>query len=319
MSAGVIRIGVEAVALRGPGLLDWATSRTVLIGDAAYRAAPIELDAPAQLSAAERRRAVPSVKLALGVAAACVAQAGRDHVGFDQAALPARRDQVGLPAGRDPGLDQAGCDQVGLPAVFASSGADGETIAAILAALVTPGREVSPTRFHNSVHNAPSGYWGIATRSREAVTSVSCFDATFGAGLLEAGVEAVTSGRKVLLVAYDLPYPEPLNRLRPIDRAFGVALLLTPPRGASGGAPASVSGRVLAELRVAISAAGEPSRCADPGLEALRRGNPAARSLPLLVRLACGSAGRIRLDLSRGLLDVEVVSCGASGERADQC
>jgi hypothetical protein len=127
----------------------------------------------------------------------------------------------------------------------------------------------------------------------------------------------------VLLVAYDLPYPEPLNRLRPIDTAFGVALLLTPPRGASGGAPAGVSlgvsRRVLAELRVAISATGEASRCADPGLEALRRGNPAARSLPLFVRLACGSAGRIRLELSRGLLDVEVVPCGASGGRVDQC
>jgi hypothetical protein len=298
MSPGVIHIGVEAVALRGPGLLDWETSRAVLRGDAPYRAAPIVLDPPAQLSTAERRRAVPSVKLALGVAAACM-------------------DQAGL------GRDQAGCDQAGLPAVFASSGADGETIAAILAALVTPGRDVSPTRFHNSVHNAPSGYWGIATRSREAVTSVSCFDASFGAGLLEAGVQAVTSERKVLLVAYDLPYPEPLNRLRPIDTAFGVALLLTPARRMSGGAPGDaplgVSGRVLAELRVAISPAGGASRCADPGLEALRRGNPAARSLPLLVRLACGSAGRIRLELSRGLLDVEVVSCGALGEGAARC
>jgi hypothetical protein len=288
MSAGVIRIGVEAVALRGPGLLDWATSRTVLIGDAPYRAAPIVLDAPAQLSAAERRRAVPSVKLALGVAAACVAPTGHDQLGLDPAELPA---------------------------VFASSGADGETIAAILAALATPGREVSPTRFHNSVHNAPSGYWGIAMRSREAVTSVSCFDASFGAGLLEAGVQAVTSGRKVLLVAYDLPYPDPLNRLRPIDTGFGVALLLTPSPDGSEHTP----GRAPAELRVAISAAGELSRCADPDLEALRRGNPAARSLPLLARLAGGSPGRIRLELGRGRLDVEVVSCGALVEREGPC
>jgi hypothetical protein len=312
MSAGVIRIGVAAVALRGPGLLDWEASRPVLRGDAAYRAAPLVLDPPAQLSAAERRRAVPSVKLALGVAASCVGQLGCVKAGF------------GPPGFDEAGLDQVGLDQAGLPAVFASSGADGETIAAILAALVTPGREVSPTRFHNSVHNAPSGYWGIATRSREAVTSVSCFDASFAAGLLEAAVQALTSRRKVLLVAYDLPYPEPLNRLRPVETGFGVALLLTPPRGgasgeAAGGVPGDVSGRAAAELRVAIGGAGEPSRCTDPGLEALRRGNPAARSLPLLVQLACGSTGRIRLELSRGLLDVELVSCGAFGERAARC
>jgi hypothetical protein len=292
MSRGVIRVGVEAIALRGPGLPDWQTSRTVLSGAAAYRAAPIVLDPPAQLSAAERRRAVPSVKLALGLGAACVAQMGPDPAGFD-------------PTGPDPAaFDPAGVDPAGMPAVFASSGADGETIAAILAALATPGREVSPTRFHNSVHNAPSGYWGIAAQSREAVTSVSCFDASFAAGLLEAGVQAVTSERRVLLVAYDLPYPAPLDRVRPIDAGFGVALVLAPP------------GHAVPELRIAVGAGGAVSRCADQALEALRRGNPAARSLPLLVVLAGRSAGRVRLDLSRGGLDVEVAPGEVPGAAA---
>jgi hypothetical protein len=51
------------------------------------------------------------------------------------------------------------------------------------------------------------------------------------------------------------------------------------------------------------------STCADAGLEALRRGNPAARSLPLLTRLAARSGGTIILPLSHGVLDVAVVPC----------
>jgi hypothetical protein len=267
MNPGSIRVAVEAVALCGPGLPDWTSSQAVLTGAQDYRAAPIVLQAPAQLSAAERRRAVPSVKLALGVGAAAVTESELD-----------------------PG---------NLPAVFASSGADGETIVGILAALATPSREVSPTRFHNSVHNAPSGYWGIATQSREAVSSVSCYDASFAAGLLEGAVQAVAGGRPILLVAYDLPYPDPLDRARHIDAGFGVAFVLTP----------ASSRHALTELRMTVTAGGAASDCADHGLEALRRGNPAARSLPLLVMLARRSRGNVRLDLSHGTLDVGVVPC----------
>jgi hypothetical protein len=263
----MIRVGVEAVAICGPGLANWETSRRVLLGQSAYRPEPIVLEAPAQLSPAERRRAIPSVKLALGVGAAAVARSG--------------------------------LDPAGLAAVFASSGADGETIVAVLSALATPRREVSPTRFHNSVHNAPSGYWGIAVQSREAVTSISGYDASFAAGLLEAGVQAVAGARPVLLVAYDLAYPAPLDAVRPIEGGFGVALVVRP-------AP---SDGALAELVIGVGAGGDASGCADDGLEALRRGNPAARSLPLLALLAGRSAGSVRLELSHGVLEVEVMAC----------
>jgi hypothetical protein len=289
MNSSVIRVSVEAVAVCGPGLPDWETSQPVFSGHQAYRPAPIVLQAPAQLSAAERRRAVPSVRLALGVGAACVAHWGQA-------------------AGLDPGS---------LPAVFASSGADGETIVAILAALATASREVSPTRFHNSVHNAPSGYWGIAMQSREAVTSVSCYDASFAAGLLEAGVQAVAGARPILLVAYDLAYPDPLDRVRHIDAGFGVAFVLRPASSAAAervppdlAPPDPVPpGRALAGLGLRVTTGSAANGCADPGLEALRRGNPAARSLPLLVMLAARSAGRVQLELSHGSLEVEVVPC----------
>lgn len=265
-----VRVWVEAVELLGPGLPYWDTARPVLAGNEPYVPADLVLPPPMQLSPAERRRAIPSVRLALAVGAAAIARSGLD------AAI--------------------------LPAVFASSGADGETIGGILSALALPAREVSPIRFHNSVHNAPSGYWSLAVRSREPVTSLSAHDGSFAAGLLEAAAQTVCGDRAVLLVAYDLPYPDPLHGVRPISASFGVALVLSPARSA----------RSLAELHVAtdaMAAADEPTECVGHCLESLRRGNPAARSLPLLAALAARSTGLVRLELGRSGLGIGVTPC----------
>jgi hypothetical protein len=45
--------------------------------------------------------------------------------------------------------------------VFTSSGGDGDVIHHICETLTQPGREVLLTRFHNSVHNAPAGYYQL--------------------------------------------------------------------------------------------------------------------------------------------------------------
>jgi hypothetical protein len=45
---------------------------------------------------------------------------------------------------------------------------------------------VSPTLFHNSVHNTPAGYFSIATGIQTASVSLSAGDNTFSAGLIEA-------------------------------------------------------------------------------------------------------------------------------------
>jgi hypothetical protein len=161
--------------------------------------------------------------------------------------------------------------------VFASSSGDVDTVHDILGTLATERREVSPTRFHNSVHNAPAGYWAVATGSREPSTSLCAFDDSFSAGLLEAAVQAAVDQRPVTLTAYDLPYPEPLNTARPIDGMFAAALVLTPE-------PAN---RTIAALTIAPGRRDTvASTMTDARLEQLRRGNPAARSLPLLAAIA---------------------------------
>ena len=247
---------VEGVGLVGPGLAGWQASRPILAGTNAYAQAPTVIPVPEVLPAVERRRAGKSVKLALAAGLAAAADSGR--------------------AARD------------LAAVFASSTGDGENLHAICEALASDDRLISPTRFHNSVHNAPSGYWGIATGATQPADSLAAFDASFGAGLIEAlGRLAAEPSQSVVLIAYDAPYPEPLHATRPIPDGFAVALVL-----------ASGSGK---GARIAVEArADAPTPLADPALESLRRSIPAARSLPLLALLASQKAGRAVIEYLDG-------------------
>jgi Beta-ketoacyl synthase, N-terminal domain len=246
--------------VRAPGLAGWAASRNVIAGIDAYAATPPELPA-SPLPPAERRRMVHTVKLALALGVEVFAAAGRESA------------------------DTA--------TVFASSGGDGETIHQILAALASDVHDVSPTRFHNSVHNAPAGYWSIATRSHAPSTSIGCHDASFAAGLLEAAVQAAVEDRAVALIAYDVSYPEPLHSVRPLAPLFGAALVLVP----------SPTPQAVAQLRVEVRPrVGELSSMASLPLESLRRASPAARALPLLAALARGAADTVMLEYMSGLM-----------------
>ena len=90
-------------------------------------------------------------------------------------------------------------------------------------------------------------------------------------------MQCLASEQAVLLVACDVPYPEPLHTVRPLPDSFAVALLLVPPAQAHAQAP-------LLSVRSGPESAA--TACQHPGLDALRQGIPAARSLPLLQALA---------------------------------
>lgn len=246
---------VEGIGIWAPGLPGWETACAVLRGDQPHDNVlqpmpPIDLLPPA-----ERRRLAPTVKLAMTAALGAVADAE--------------------------------ADAKMLSSVFACSGGDGETIHQILLTLTTGAREVSPTRFHNSVHNAPSGYWAVATQARTPSTTVSAHDRSFAAGMVEAMTFVAVEATPVLLVAYDQAYPEPLHSARPLTSAFGAALVLTP-----GPSP-----RTRAKLGLDLGEGWvSETGMSDPALEALRVGNPAARALPLLDMLANGRSGPVYLE-----------------------
>jgi hypothetical protein len=257
---------IQGVGMLGPGLADWSSARAVLNGETPYVAVRTVLPLPGVLPPAERRRAGRVIKIALAVGAEAVAQAAAD----------ART----------------------LPTVFTSSGGDGDNCHEICLTLATRDRLISPTRFHNSVHNAASGYWSIAHGCTQASTSLCAGDASFAAGLLEALAQLACGARAVLLLAYDADYPQPLRAKRPIPDAFGTALLLTAPDSAVA----------LPRLQLSLSDA-PATTIANAELESLRRSIPAARSLPLLERLAQRRGGTVVLDyLDSARLAVEVLA-----------
>lgn len=244
------RVIVQRVGMIGPGLVGWLASQAVLRGERPFQKTPLPALTAGILPPNERRRTTPLIRLALTTAL--------DAIGDELASIG------------------------GVATVFASSGGDAETVDKICRTLHVANHPVSPTLFHNSVHNAPAGYWAIATGSTAPSTSLSAYDGSFGAALLEGVAQASVEQCRVLIVAYDVPPPAPLHAKRPLTDAFGCALLID--SGVTAKGPA---------LEVSLVPEESEDRVADSGLEQLRLGSPAARALPLLVALAQGVPGRV--------------------------
>jgi len=248
----VICAHLDAVGLAGPGLASWSDGVAVLADESAYRSGESPRCTSELLPANERRRVSSTVRLALKVAEEAMAHSS----------LSMER----------------------VCSVFASRDGDTEVIDKICVALTQPERPVSPTQFHNSVHNAAAGYWAIAARSPMPSTTVSAYHASFVAGLLEACAQLEVEARPVLLVAYDYPAPAPRAACVGAYPPFAVAMLLTP-----DATPQSTRLQIETVSRQPV----QVMQCA--ALEQLRVSNPAASGLPLLRALAAGGASQVVL------------------------
>ena len=258
---------IEGIGLIGPGLDGWTTSRAVLAGEALYQPQKTILPAPELLPAAERRRSSDITKLSLAIMLEAVSAAR--------------------------------LDAANLPSVFTSSSGDGYNCHAINEMLASDDREISPTRFHNSVHNAASGYCSIATGSMAPSSVLCAYDGSFGAGLLEALTQVAVDKTPCVLVAGDTGYPEPMHSVRKVYDALGIALVLAPIQ----------SPQAIAKITVSMTDA-KADRLEDTVLEAVRLSIPAARGLPLLHALALNQPGKVVLDyLGSTRLAVDVSPC----------
>lgn len=234
---------IEGIGLLGPGLESWQACQSILSGQQVYVPQKTIIPAPELLPAAERRRASDIIKLTLATS--------------QEAIVAAKQDTADLPS------------------VFSFSNGDGINCHIICEMLASSDRQLSPTRFHNSVHNAAAGYWSIAMAAT-ATSSVLCaYDASFGAGLLEALSQVVIDDTRCILMASDTSYPEPMHSVRPILDNFGIALMLAPQR----------SSQSVAHISLTLTH-DEADRFVDTALENLRLAVPAARGLPLLQAIA---------------------------------
>ena len=122
---------VAGVGVFAPGWPDWASARAGLRGDVAIPI-PEDIDrypSPAGLPRNERRRTSPITRIAF--------------------------------AASEDALANTDCARGDLRSVFASCSGDMDIVDDICRALTEQPVALSPTQFHNSVHNASAGYWRI--------------------------------------------------------------------------------------------------------------------------------------------------------------
>lgn len=251
-----MKVFVDAISVYGQGIQDWDAARRIFANNGGGHNADDEFNQqryqPRSLPRNERRRATNLIRLAFRLA---------ESIGSDST----------------PDFSE-------IATVFASSGGDYQVIDLICAILATDEKYISPTNFHNSVHNAAAGYWGIATGSHESSTTISAFDDTFPIGLLEACVYCNIEQKQTLLVAYDINPDFPLSEKRHITHPFGTAILLQPVE--------------TSDTLVALSIGVKDNVTSDTMLECealkpLISGNPIARALPLLEGIALGNGRQV--------------------------
>jgi hypothetical protein len=258
-------VTIEGVAFWHTRLPGWAIARAVICGEQEAPAAPAARPTPSLLAPTERRRAPDTVALALEVAARACEAAGRP---------PAQ-----------------------LRSVFASTYGDLGISDYMCATLAGTPTLISPTKFHNSVHNAAAGYWSIGTSSHAPYTAITAYRHTFANAVLEAATQVVCDGEPVVCVAFDVQSTGPLGTVAPSRGLLGAALVLAP-----GG---DESHRALA-LRVE-QGNGTELTPAHSAAAALVAENALAPCLPFFEALARSQPGNVVLALSdRCLLHARV-------------
>ena len=260
----MMRISVEAVGVLAPGLPDWETAREVLATRRAFVPTLLDAPQPGCLPPAERRRSSPTVRLAIAVA--------------EQA------------------LRQTSLSPQDMAMVFSSYEAAG-VITHQLCEVLAGTREISPTQFHNSVHNAPSGYYSIAMNAQRAASSICHGEWSFAAGLLNAAAQAVADHLPVLYVCYDSPLPLPMCEVMPVVEPTVIALVLTPNIG-----PDSLA---TWDLTIAPK---RGARAWQDWVPSTWHANASARGFAALKSLVIPESGPVYLPLSPEL-DLAVTRC----------
>ncbi|NJB81086.1 beta-ketoacyl synthase chain length factor [Xanthomonas arboricola] len=186
---------IEGIGFWTQGLPSWDAAAAFVRGGALQDTGA--RPAPQLLAANERRRAPDTVAVSLEAAlAACTA------------------------AGREP---------ASLPSIFTSTYGDLAISDYMCTTLASDPTAISPTKFHNSVHNAAAGYWTIGAGAMTPATAISASLGSFAQGLLEALVQRAAGMDAVLLAGYDARSVGQLGRVAPSQGLLGGALVLGAP------------------------------------------------------------------------------------------
>lgn len=243
-----LKLSCELVGIGawGPGFTDWPTLKQLLLSDSVGGSSlEISTPKPEVIPANERRRAPLPVKAAVDVSWQALQQSG-------------------IPS------EQVAC-------VFGSGLGDTEITDYMCRVLTTPEKQLSPTKFHNSVHNAAAGYWTISTHCMKSANSIAAYQMTAGLALLEGFTQCVLHNEPVLITLFDTEAHETYRQIFACEHSFAVAMLIRPVSGAASLAKIS--------LTEAANGGAEP-QWLNQTLNTLYQDNPAAKALDLLRTIA---------------------------------
>ena len=178
---------------------------------------------------------------------------------------------------------QADCNPGSIPTVWATAHGEHTPAIKLLAMMQRGEGKLSPTHFHNSVHNTAGGYASIATGNVAPSSTLTGGSELVASALLETWCLLESSGCDVALVLADEALQPPFERVD-ADTPLAIALLLSsqPERALA----------VLTQLRRATIAA-------VPDHERFGRLYVSA-ALPLLEQIVRGQSGSIALELASG-------------------
>ena len=242
-----VEIYVNAIGVSGPGLVDWDSSQPIFSGEKVLSLDPVVYPEISLLKGSQGRHITRTMRLIHGACLQLVNRIGKENI----------------------------C----VPTIFSSSSNDHDIADEIFRSLHTDADSVSPTSFHNSVHNAPVGYWTIALKNHNPYTSIAASNHSFPMGLIEAIAYQKCNDVSVVLGVYEGATPMPLHQVHPVVHPFAVALHLSP----------KPSPRSIVRLQVSFIKTGIESKCGYKELDEFQMQNAAARCFPLLCDIAAVS------------------------------
>lgn len=189
-------------------------------------------------------------------------------------------------------LTESGLSAAEVCCVFSSGLGDTEITDYMCRELTTELKQLSPTKFHNSVHNAPAGYWTISTQCMKAANSISGYRYSAGLGLLESLSQCCIEQQPVLISLYDTACTPAFEELFGNDLSLSLSLIAVPHTATSSDAP-------YGTLEARVIAAPMPApNTLPPNLPMQLSNNPAADALNLLRLLALPTSAQQRCTIA---------------------
>lgn len=188
----------------------------------------------------------------------------------------------------------AGLDPAKLASVFVSGLGDTQLTDYMCRVLASQNKALSPTKFHNSVHNAAAGYWTISTGCMEAANSVAGFQQSVSLTLLEALIQCHAEQRPVMLTFYDAPCSDVLLELMKNEISFASSIIIAPSNNSQNESESDVP---VYQVEVEQANVDWPEFIACEMLQNCYAVNPVGRVLPLLKAVALKNLGSNHLQL----------------------